>query len=240
MARKISTRRAKIEERQARRQAFLAIVVAVLIGLFFLFVMMPLILRAAISLARNENPFQTEVEDTLPPQKPVIQPLTEFRSEKNLEITGYTEAGAQVSLFADGNELDELTADDSGAFTFTTTLEEGEHKVWLLAEDEAGNSSGITETYSVTIDTTKPTLEITEPENNKTFTLPREKTITVAGKMSEKGRVFVNGSRNATDEEGNFSTRLQLGEGSNTIKLYAEDEAGNRSDEQEVTVEYNP
>ncbi len=240
MAKQISTRRAKIEERKARQQAFLAIVVAIVLGLLFLFILLPFVLRTAASLARDENPFQTEVEDTLPPQRPVIEPLNEFQSDPNLEVNGYTESGAIVTLVVDGNEQAPVTADDTGSFSFTVTLEEGEHEIWLFAEDEAENNSGITRVYPVTVDVTSPTLEVTEPQNNATFTLPREKTISVAGKASEKGTVFVNGSRNTTEEEGNFSTRVQLGEGDNTITLFAEDEAGNRSDEQALTVKYMP
>lgn len=241
MARKLSTRRAKIEERRAQKQAFLAILITGVLGLLFLFVLLPLILRVAISLARNENPFQTEVSDTLPPQKPVIEPIPPYRQEKEIEVKGFTEAKAVVKLIVDGEEFGQQTASDTdGSFSFTVNLDEGEHQYWLFAEDEAGNSSGITQQYMVTIDATRPTLEVSEPQNNQTFTLPREKTITVAGKMSEKGLVFVNGSRNTTDEEGNFSTRIQLGEGENTVKFYAEDEAGNRSDEQEIKVQYNP
>lgn len=240
MARKLSTRRAKIEERQARKQVFIAFLVTGVIGLVFLFVLLPLILRVAISLARNENPFQTELQDTLPPQLPVIEPIPPFRQEKNVEIKGFTEAEAIVKLVVDGKEHSQQTAGQNGSFTFSLTMDEGEHQFWLFAEDKAGNSSGITKQFVVTIDTTKPSLEVSDPQNNQVFTLPREKTMDITGKMSEKGRVFVNGNRNSTDEEGNFTTRLQLSEGENIIKLYAEDEAGNRSDEQELKVEYRP
>lgn len=240
MARKLSTRRAKIEERQARKQVFIAFIITGVLGIVFIFILLPLILRVAVSLARNENPFQTEQQDTLPPQRPVTEPVPPFQQEKNLEIKGYTESKAEVTLIVNGEERDQQIAGEDGNFTFSLTLEEGEHTYWLFAKDEAGNSSDITQQFVVTIDTTKPGLEVTEPKNNHVFTLPREKTITIAGKMTEKGRVYVNGSRNTTDEEGNFTTRLQLSEGANSIKLYGEDEAGNRSNEQEITVEYQP
>lgn len=240
MSQRISVRRAKIQEDKAKRQMVWAILIAFVGGLAFLFVLMPLIFRFVIGIARSGDPFQVIQQDELPPQQPVLEPLPQDTKEKQLTVKGYTEPKAQVQLIVDNNEQGATTAGEDGVFQFDLSLEEGEHQIFVYAEDEAGNESVESTHYTVTIDTTIPELSVETPEDRAVFTLRREQSLPVRGKVSEEATVFVNSSRVRTDEEGNFSTTIQLGEGENKITLRAEDKAGNQTEEVIRTVEYRP
>ncbi len=232
-------RRATIQEKKAKKQGMIAVVFGVIILLVFVFVLVPMLFDLAVRSARQGSG-PTLQADTLPPQRPVMNPLPPFSKETEYELKGYTEADAQVSLVIDGVEAMVSRADDDGAFSFTFSLTEGEHDIWTVAQDEAGNVSPESERYAVTVDVTAPTVSLESPTNGQVFTLPRERVLTIKGKVSEAGIVFVRGSRVSTDSEGNFSTTMSLGEGANEITYYAQDFAENTSEEHTLTVEYRP
>jgi len=238
MAKRVSTRRVRLEQQKATRNLIVAVILAVIIGVVFLFVAVPVIFQFAIDFARSKDA-GVVFSDTIPPQKPVFQPPEEFVNTTELNLSGYTEAKAQVELIIDGQSIATVTANDDGEFSFTQNLEEGEHTLVVEASDAAGNQSDSND-YVITVDTTTPTLTIESPENGKIFTLRSEQVVTVSGSLGEPGTVYVSGSLTNTDEEGAFSTRYTLGEGENSIKVRGEDKAGNQTDEQEIKVQYRP
>lgn len=239
MQKRVSLRRATIQEKRAQRQGMIAIVVGILLLIFFVFVLIPVFFDGAVRFARRGGKSSTAVADTLPPQRPVLTPLSDHSKETNFEVKGFTEAKAHVSLLVDGSESSTSQADNDGAFTFAFTMSEGEHEVWVVAEDESKNMVE-SERYPVIVDTTTPTLSIESPQSGAVFTLPRERVLSIKGKASEKGTVFINGSRVTTAEDGAFSSSLTLGNGGNEITFRVEDLAGNASEEQKISVEYRP
>jgi hypothetical protein len=63
-----------------------------------------------------------------------------------------------VELFADGGSLDTTVTDASGAWSFTTALDEGIHTMTATATDALGQVSDPSAPLVVTIDTTEPSL----------------------------------------------------------------------------------
>jgi hypothetical protein len=240
MQKRVSLRRASIQEKRAQRQGVVAIVVGIVLLLLFIFVLIPLLFDGAVRFARRGGKGNILNSDTLPPQRPMVTPLSEHSKSTNFEVKGFTEAKAHVTLVVDGSVQSETEADNEGAFTFAFTMSEGEHEVWVVAEDEAKNMSPESERFPVKVDTTTPSLTIESPQAGAVFTLPRERVLSIKGKASEKGTVFVNGSRVTTAEDGTFSSTFTLGNGGNEITFRVEDEAGNTSDEQKISVEYKP
>jgi hypothetical protein len=240
MAERISARRAKIQENQARKQIFWAVILTGVLGLVFLFVFIPLLFRGVILLAGRSGQPVSDPSDTIPPQVPAFPAIAPYLSNSKVEINGFTEPKATVYLILDEQEAGKTTAQDDGSFLFTTDLAEGEHTLYLYSEDASGNTSQNSPRYTTSVDKTAPTLEVSSPQNSAVFTLRREQTLDVQGKASEEGYVYVNASRIATDSEGKFVSRLQLGEGENTLTLHAEDLAGNSSPETVLSVEYKP
>lgn len=238
MAKRVSVRRARLEQQKAQRNLILSILLAVVIGVVFLFVAMPLIFQFAIDFARSNDTGLT-FTDTIPPQRPAFQPPEEYVNKSELELSGYTEANAEVRLIISGQTFATTTADENGEFSFKENLTEGEYTLLVEAADEAGNVNASAE-HPINVDLTKPTLSINTPEDGKVFTLRSEKVVKIEGILSEPGTVYVNGSFSLTDEEGVFTSSLSLSEGENEIKISGEDLAGNKSDEKVITVRYEP
>ena len=68
-------------------------------------------------------------------------------------FTGTAEAGATVTILVDGAAVANVTADQSGAWSYTTdALADGRHRIGVRATDAAGNVSA-TRTTTVTVDT---------------------------------------------------------------------------------------
>lgn len=240
MAERISARRAKIQETQAKKQIFWAMILTGVLGVVFLFVFIPLLFRGVVLLAGRSGQPVADPSDTIPPQTPAFPALASYLKDTQLEIEGFTEPNAKVFLILDELQTAETTTKDDGSFTFSTELAEGEHVLYLYSEDASGNTSQDSPKYTVTVDKTAPFMEVSSPQNNAVFTLRREQTLEITGQASEEGYVYINASRVATDDEGKFTSRFQLGEGQNTIILRAEDLAGNSSPETTLTVEYKP
>lgn len=227
-------------EKKARRNIILAIILAVVFSAIFLFVIMPVVFEVAINFARSNSTgdgFLTT--DTIPPQRPAFQPPEEFLNEDKLTLSGFTEAGAKVELLIDGQLAAETAADDQGAFSVEHNLAPGEYRLQVKAIDDAKNES-VSESYLVTVDVAAPTLKIESPKTESVFTLRSEKVVSIKGQASEQGRIYVNGSLVFTDEDGNFESRVSLGEGDNEIKIEAEDQAGNRSEPVVLKLYYRP
>lgn len=239
-SRRVSTRRAKMAEKKARRNIVVAIILAVILMGIFLFVIMPIVFEVAINFARNNHTGDGILtSDTIPPQKPAFQPPEEFTNEEKLTINGFTEPAAKVELIVDSLVFSETVADEQGAFSFEESLEAGEHQVQVKAMDDSKNES-VSSSYPVTVDVTAPSLNISNPQDETTYTLRSEKVLTIEGAASEKGTVYVNGSLVFTDEDGNFTSSYSLGDGDNEIEIVAEDQAGNKSETTKLTIYYRP
>lgn len=238
MARQLSSRRAQIEERRARRNLIISFVVILTLGVLFLVFVIPLVFRVVVQVAQRGSE-AVVANDTIPPQRPVFQPPEKFLKQKAFSLNGFTEAKAKVELVINGQIVATSEADDDGHFLLETTLEEGEHELLVTASDAAGNLSQ-SSNYPVTIDTTAPSLRITSPENNTTFTVRSEQVVSITGSLSEKGSVRAGAARTSTNDDGEFTARLTLNEGENKIEVVGVDQAGNESAKTELTLRYEP
>jgi hypothetical protein len=85
----------------------------------------------------------TTVDDT-PPATPAAPTVSSQTSATPL-VSGTTEAGATVRIFVDGFQLTTVTANGSGAWSWTVAppLSVGVHALTVQAVDAAGNESGV-------------------------------------------------------------------------------------------------
>ncbi|GGO78760.1 hypothetical protein GCM10011348_11470 [Marinobacterium nitratireducens] len=73
-------------------------------------------------------------------------------------LSGTAEANSTVTIFQDGSEIGTATADGSGNWSFTpAALADGSYSYTVTATDAAGNESGTSPAFELTIDTTAPT-----------------------------------------------------------------------------------
>lgn len=161
--------------------------------------------------------FKTLEEDTTAPELEAELPSKIAGDE--LEVTGTTEAGAEVRVYVNEKMRGKTTGED---FSFSVSLLENEwNDILIEAEDNAGNVGELT--GRVFSDMKKPELEIEElPE------VTAENTILLKGEISEKCsiEIFVN-ERSVFEGEGDkIEKEISLQEGKNEIKITVKDEAG--------------
>ncbi|WP_229800234.1 Ig-like domain-containing protein, partial [Vogesella alkaliphila] len=75
-------------------------------------------------------------------------------------VTGTAEANSTVVVYVDGVAVGSVTTDGSGAWNYTlsSALSSGSHSLHAIATDAAGNSSSQSTTYSITVDSSAPTV----------------------------------------------------------------------------------
>ena len=184
--------------------------------------------------------------------KETVLPVIVISSPTDSEITSnakptvnwtVTDSGSGVNPDTIGITIDEGNKIISGitktqitngyqcSYSVSEALTDGTHTVCIDADDYDGNAA-TTRTVSFLIDTIPPELSVISPVNNL---VTNSAQITLSGKTSDKtsgiDSVFykINGgsSQNVDlDENGNFSTRIQLHAGANTIVVTAVDEGG--------------
>ena len=190
----------------------------------------------------NSEETTTTVDvDTKAPTAPVVTSPSDLADGKG-PITGTAEPGATVIIRdEDGTEIGRGEANDDGDFSIELDepLDDGEHKLELIAEDKAGNTSEET-TTTVDIDTKAPTAPVvTSPSDLADGKGP----ITGTGEpgstviiRDEDGNELGRGEAN---DDGDFSIELDepLNDGEHKLELIAQDKAGNESDPTDTTVD---
>ncbi|MFS0690334.1 S8 family serine peptidase [Sporosarcina sp. 179-K 8C2 HS] len=158
-------------------------------------------------------------------------------NEKNIVIEGTATPTTTISLQNNGEEVDSVVIGNDGKFSFQTVLTEGDNEftaVSLLDGRKTGTSNPVT----VTLDTMKPELTITNPKNGETT---NRETVTVEGTVVDAHlkSVTVNGQQAAVSENGTYSKRILLDDGVNSITVIATDAAGNETTQTvSVTAKY--
>ncbi|MCX2846129.1 Ig-like domain-containing protein [Curtobacterium flaccumfaciens pv. oortii] len=193
--------------------------------------------------AGNESgPTDTTVDvDTEAPTAPVVTSPKDL-DNGNGPISGTAEPGSTVIIRdEDGNELGRGEANDDGDFSIELDepLDDGEHKLELIAEDKAGNTSEET-TTTVDVDTKAPTAPVvTSPSDLSDGTGPITGTAEPGSTViirDEDGNEIGRGEAN---DDGDFSIELDepLTDGAHDLELIAQDKAGNSSEETKTTVD---
>jgi bacillopeptidase F len=166
---------------------------------------------------------------------PVITSPTDgfMTNESEVTVEGTASPTTTVQLLNNGEEVGSLEVGDSGEFAIPTELVEGENEFTVVSLLD-GTPTGESEAVTVTLDTEAPDLTITNPVNgDKT----NRETVTVEGTVADANLDFVkvNGQKAAV-KDGNYSKRIILDEGENTIEVIAADLAGNTTTES-VTID---
>lgn len=239
---KYKSRLRKQEEVKTLKQALIFFGLTIGLILFFIFVGLPFLIRFSVFLGnlRTKTPLVEEKKaDTVAPVAPRLKPLPEAINEEQIKISGFSEAKSQVAILLNGQKIQEIETDENGEFSsHPLSLRKGENEIKTYAQDEAGNKSSLSGTIFIIFDDEEPILEITQPQEGEMFYGAKNK-IEIKGKTEEGARIFINETLTIVDLAGEFSKIIALGEGENTIKIKAEDKAGNTS-EKEIKVSYYP
>ncbi|MBP1079926.1 MULTISPECIES: S8 family peptidase [Bacillus] len=148
-----------------------------------------------------------------------------FTKHRQTVIEGTSSPGTTVKIFNGEEEAASVETSEDGTFSKEITLNDGENVITAKVSAENGTTDP-SEPVTIVLDQSKPELTITSPsEGDK---LNRE-TVTVTGTAADENLdwVKVNGKKTSV-EDGRYSERILLNNGANTIKVVAQDLAGNK------------
>lgn len=243
MAYKYHSRRAvRRLARKSRRNFFITLTIVALISYFSLTWILPNFIGGVGFVKNIVKPSQKTVTQssdsiTLPP--PALNIPYEATNTAQINIKGFGAPNSKVKLFIDDEDKQTTNVSGDGSFTFeNVSLSLGTNNIYSKTVDDQNRESLPSKTIKVIYDNKKPTLNISEPEDNKVVQ-GGDKKVKVSGKTDPGVKIFINGSQTIVDSEGNFSTDQSLNEGDNTISIKAADIAGNTTEVQR-SVKYNP
>ena len=135
--------------------------------------------QVARNLNKDDTTYSNSVDITLDstaPAAPVITSPTTPTTPTNdntLTITGTAEADSTVTLTQNGAALPTTaTIDSDSTWSVDVTLQDGANTFTATATDQAGNVSGVSNSVTVKLDQTKPTIQITSTATSPTNTSP--------------------------------------------------------------------
>jgi hypothetical protein len=158
--------------------------------------------------------------DSQPPKITILEPTLEYTNKSDLIISGITEPGVLVS-----SQTSRTTSNSKGQFTLIVKLSPGLNTVKIQAIDSAGNIGEVT--LKITLDVTPPYLEL-DPSIKKWMEV-FENIFEVKGRVEVGATLTINGVPVSYDSQGNFSYKVTLQEGNNSIQIVAVDKAGNQN-----------
>ncbi|EAW9075485.1 biofilm-associated protein BapA, partial [Salmonella enterica] len=196
----------------------------------------------AIDITAPANPVITFAEDNVGDvQDNVASGAT--TDDNTPVIHGTGDIGSVITLYNGGNVLGVATVDETGTWTLpvTSALPDGTYTLTAIAADAAGNSSGVSNSFTLTVDTVPlqpPVVSeilddvapVTGPLTDGAFTNDRTLTINGSGENGSTVTIYDNGIEIGTalvsDGIWTFNTPV-LSEASHALTFSATDGAGN-------------
>lgn len=225
------------EKRNTRRAVYLIALTIALIFSFFTFGL-PLVAKLSTFVADLKKSSQpVDINDTTPPAPPKIDTPEEYTNEPAVEITGKSEEGATIIIYANGKKK-EMVTDKNGEFFFDFELRKGENRLSAKAIDKAGNESQETQEYIIVNDSEAPEITILNPQDTS-FHGSQQRQVTIEGQTEEGAEITINERFVIVDSEGLFTFTTTLNEGENKFIIKAKDKAENET-ETELVLNFTP
>lgn len=237
MPRRPSSRLLKKEKKKLERQTFWFILLAVVMGVFFLFVILPQSVR--LFTAFFGGPIEIDTADDIPPQIPLLSIPYSATPSATMQLAGFAEAESTLVVVHNGEEIDQLVVPEDGEFVLDLQFAEGAHTLSAYSIDAAGNESKLSREYDITIDSQDPEIELFNIKDEQKVELRQNQRLTIEGQTEAGAKVYLNDRLSLPDKDGFFSTLFFLKEGENELQFRAVDAAGNVG-EKVVKVEFEP
>lgn len=164
--------------------------------------------------------------------------------DSSLQLNGSADAGSLVRIYSSGQLIAEVTADSSGAWTYTAAgLSDGAHYFTATSVDSMGLESPHSSQYQVNVDTIAVSASNISVENVngnlQSGNQIADGSISLSGIAEANATVsiFDNGMLIATvqvDPQGQWKADVQLGDGYHELTSQVVDEVGNSSLETNV------
>lgn len=167
-------------------------------------------------------------KNTLAP--PVLNISYEATNTAQIDIAGFGTPNSKVKLFLDDIEVQTTEVPSEGNFVFSqVSLTLGTNNIYGKTIDDKEKVSLPSKNIKIYFDDEKPALNIAEPEDSKQIQ-GGDKKVRVAGKTEPDAKIFINGSQQILDNEGNFASEQPLNEGDNMFSIQAVDLASNTTE----------
>jgi len=169
-----------------------------------------------------------KVIDKTAPSKPTVSTF----ADNQTTINGKAEPASIVTIKSGSKTLGTATTNSKGVFQVKIkSKQKAGTTLTVYAKDKAGNQSG-GKSFKV-IDKTAPGV----PTVNKVTT----KSTTVTGKAEKSSTIYLyNGKKKigkvTVDSKGNYKIKISKQKKGTTLKVYAQDKAGNKSKEKTIKV----
>nr|BFD40922.1 Ig-like domain-containing protein [Pseudomonas sp. FFPRI_1] len=167
-------------------------------------------------------------------------------------LNGSGKPGDTVIIRDNGNVIGEVVVDEDGKWTFTPELEEGEHKLDIIIQDEIGRQSDPSPEFVIKVDSTTrpdaPSIDgsgpglnevidnfgpVTGPILNGGETDSQSPTLNGSGKPGDTVIIRDNGEvigEVVVDEDGKWTFTPELEEGEHKLDIIIQDEIGRQSE----------
>ncbi|MCA9369563.1 MAG: hypothetical protein H6774_03425 [Pseudomonadales bacterium] len=219
-----TSRLKEFEEKKTVRRSLLIIGFSVVLFLLFLVFGLPFFFGVFVNLVGSG----LEEEVVVSPQSPSISVPFEATNSASVQVVGYAQSGAEVSLRRASSTLGRVVASEDGSFSQLISLQEGSNTVTAVAIHN-GLESVASTPLTILLDTKPPALEVNEPSDNASFTSRAEQELIISGSTDQEASVTINGRYTPVASDGTFTLTQQLVEGENTLTVVARDDVGNET-----------
>lgn len=225
------TRRERTTIAKSQRKLFLSVALGIVVFLALIFWGIPALINMSVFISNLSHKAETtkQTQDSSVVFPPTLQPLPEATNSAQINIKGYSSLGDNVILFVNDEQFaSALTASD-GAFLFSDVkLIDGKNTIWAKAVGANGKESNKSSELTIYYKKSPPKLELAGPDNNITVTGDK-KFVVVSGLTDPGNMVFINDHIVVVNPDGSFSYQQSLNDKDNTIKITAQDTAGNQT-----------
>ncbi len=215
------------------KRRFLATIIIIIFLFYVTFTWILPFLIGGLGFIKNfTNPSHKVVtpldQTTLAP--PVLNIPYEATNTAQIDIAGYGSPGAKVELFLDDDKKQTVDVEGDGIFKFSdVSLSLGTNNIYGKSVDEKNQESLPSKTLIIIFDNEKPTLNISEPEDNKEIN-GGDRKVKISGKTEVGASVYINGNQVIVDKDGTFTTTQDLNEGDNNFEIKSIDVANNSNE----------
>jgi hypothetical protein len=155
---------------------------------------------------------------------PMLIDVPHATNEATLTLTGRANSGNKIYLYQNDQRVDTTTSDYDGNLQFLVTLTPGENDIYIKSVDETTQKKTDSPVYQLNFLNKVPTLDIKDPTDGKRV---YQADIVVNGTTDSEVFVTINGRSVVVRADGSFTQPLALQRGDNTIRVKAQDVAGN-------------
>jgi hypothetical protein len=209
--------------KRSQRQIVLYIIGSVVAAIILFVYGFPLLFGLTGAISNLGRKSVDTANKTIVPNKPEFSQNYSATFSATIKLTGFSDPKITVELFQNSRSLGTVVAQDDGSFSQEVDLLKGQNIFSAVAINEAGEKSAVSDSYSVSLLTTKPKLEVTVVDK------------TISGQTEVGNSITINDRLVIIDKDGKFSFTPNLNSGENKFTVTAVDLAGNQTNK-ELTI----